>query len=175
MNRLTKEQFGNLLDHCRNPLVQDMLRVEYGAGMRLGELVSLRRSNVDFDGKALVVRTPCSDRRVPIDDETLGVLKRVLDSHPFDFVFCRKDGMPLSASFVLHLLKAAARFAGLEVRFSNLRLNCALRLCDGEMPAEETAARMGWSTEGFLESLTRTSLRSAEMAALRGGKVPHCD
>ena len=91
-------------------------------GMRQGELVRLRWSNVDLDRRLIVVAEGFSGstksgelRHVPILDPLLPILREWRDEHPGTLVFTNRDGRPIQESArifqeVLHRVLDAAGF-----------------------------------------------------------------
>lgn len=85
---LTEEQVEKLMSKAKN--IRDLLlvRIPWRTGIRVGELVSLRVQDVDYENRALVIvhekmRKRSGDirqvrRRVPVDAETLGLIQKYL-------------------------------------------------------------------------------------------------
>lgn len=77
---LTPEEFQCLLSHCVTHL-KPMVFLAYKVGMRRGELLNLRRGQVDYQNKVVVLEasdTKTQEKReVPLDDEMIEMLRRV--------------------------------------------------------------------------------------------------
>jgi integrase len=109
------------------------------SGLRQGELIALRRGDVDFAAERIRVRrnftrqaygkpkSKRSSRSVPLADRVAAALHEHLDSSAYeaeeDLVFPHpQTGAPLDASTLRERYKAALKAAGLrEVRFHDLR------------------------------------------------------
>lgn len=106
-------------------------------GLRLGELLALHWSDVDFERRILSVSRSMSageesstksrrSRAVPIADQVASELKALHKRPHFkartDYVFCRPDGGPLDRSAVRSRFICAQEKAGVRVRrFHDLR------------------------------------------------------
>lgn len=106
-------------------------------GLRLGELIALRWSDVDLDARILTVSRSMSaseesstksrrTRSVPLADQAADELdllrkRRHFKAHT-DYVFCRPDGGPLDRSAVRTRFVRAQKATGVRVRrFHDLR------------------------------------------------------
>ena len=115
----------------------ELYRIAAYAGLRLGELLALRWSDVHLGDRRLVVHRAFSDRTegptknwqaryVPIADPTAAAFARLAGRGDFtgaeDHVFCSLLGRPLDGSALRRRFKRAAAAAGLRVlRFHALR------------------------------------------------------
>lgn len=106
-------------------------------GLRLGELLALRWSDVDLDGGVVTVSRAMSAgeesstksrraRSVPLAEQATAEIKNLLRREAFtartDYVFCRPDGDPLDRSAVRTRFIRAQKKAGVRVRrFHDLR------------------------------------------------------
>ncbi len=144
----------------------ELFRIAAFTGLRLGELLALRWSDVDLAHRRLVVHRALSDhvegptkswqaRHLPIADPAAAAFARLSQRgefvEPDDYVFCSRLGRPLDGSALSRRFKRAAEAAGLRV----LRFH-ALRHGAGSLVARETDAR--W-VQGFLghSKLTTTA------------------
>src|SRR5581483_410085 len=77
---LTPVEFQTLLSHCIQHL-KPMVFLAYRVGMRRGEILNLRRNQVDYQNRIIILEaadTKTQDRReIPMDDEMIDVLRRV--------------------------------------------------------------------------------------------------
>jgi integrase len=100
-------------------------------GLRLGELIALRWSDVDLDARILTVSRSISAgeesstksrraRSVPLADQAADELESLRKRWHFkartDYVFCRPDGGPLDRSAVRTRFVRAQKAAGVRVR-----------------------------------------------------------
>lgn len=145
-------------------------------GLRLGELIALRWSDVDFAGARLTVARAMSAgeeagttksrrfRVVPLADQAAAELERLSHRPHFtgrgDFVFCRTDGGPLDRTTVRKRFHRAQLGAGVRVRrFHDLRHTFG-SLAIRNLDSVTVQAMMGHSrlatTERYLHSKPRT-------------------
>lgn len=101
-----------------------MLEVLYACGLRVTELINLKRSNIYFhEGYITVVGKGNKERLVPIGSDAIKHLQIYLE-HARDkiktmpdfnnFVFLNQRGKPLSRIWVFLVIKEAAATAGIE-------------------------------------------------------------
>lgn len=115
----------------------ELFRVLAYTGLRVGEALALRWSDVDLDGRRVVVQRAVSGgeegptkawqvRYVPLADQPRDALRRLLGRGDFvgrdDYVFCNRLGGRLDASAVRRRYHAARKAAGLRhVKLHGLR------------------------------------------------------
>jgi integrase/recombinase XerD len=94
------------------------LALLYDTGIRVGELVALRPSDLDLEGRTLRVRGKARrDRRVPISADLARVLSDVVDDmHPRERLFTSAAGAPLRTTAVNQWLRRAALRAGITAK-----------------------------------------------------------
>ena len=133
-------------------------------GMRRGELLGLRWSDIDFDNQRLTIRrtlqrikgqglvemptkTDTSDRRIPLSPPCIKVLKDHLHYQQAErdraadrwkdsgYVFTTSIGTPLDPQHVTQNIKTLCRRAGVRpIRFHDLRHTCATLLIETGVP-----------------------------------------
>lgn len=81
---LTEEEVLRLLDYCNNLRDKTLIYVLYESGCRIGEILSLKIKNVEFDeyGALLLVNGKTGQRRVRIINSA-PMLKSHIENHPF--------------------------------------------------------------------------------------------
>jgi integrase len=145
-------------------------------GLRLGELLALRWSDVDFAGARITVARAMSAgeeasttksrrfRVVPLADQAAAELERISRRRHFtgrgDIVFCRADGGPLDRTTVRKRFQRAQQEAGVRVRrFHDLRHTFG-SLAIRNLDSVTVQAMMGHSrlttTERYLHAKPRT-------------------
>jgi integrase len=145
-------------------------------GLRLGELLALRWSDVEFAGARLTVARAMSAgeeasttksrrfRVVPLADQAAAELERVSRRSHFtdrtDLVFCRADGGPLDRSTVRKRFTRAQKAAGVRMRrFHDLRHTFG-SLAIRNLDSVTVQSMMGHSrlatTERYLHAKPRT-------------------
>jgi site-specific recombinase XerD len=105
-----------LLDSVAHPRQRLMLRLAYGCGLRLGEIMQLRLADLDSARGLLWVRggKGGKDRGVPLPDCLLNELRTHWRMHrPADFLFANRQGKPLHRAVLQRALKQALRVSGL--------------------------------------------------------------
>jgi integrase len=157
---LTLAQVATFLDHVGGDRLEALYMTAIGLGLRSGELLALRWSDVDLEAATLAVRhtrnvmtgelakpkTERSRRTLRLGSELAGALRehrrRQVEErlaagprwHDEDYVFASPYGRSLDANNVRHRFQAALAAAGLpRQRLHDLRHACAtLRLEQGE-------------------------------------------
>lgn len=122
---LTPEQAERLLDSCRQAggrarHLYPLVLLALYTGLRKGELLGLRWSDLDLEaGSVAVGRAKTGSRSLlPLHPRALGVLRKL--PRRGEFVFCHPDGAPLQD--VRSSFKSALRRAGLPpIRWHDLR------------------------------------------------------
>jgi integrase len=130
MRILTREEIDKLIS-CASPRLKPILIVALNTGMRKGEILHLRWSDVEFDNQFLLLRETKSirPRKVPMSGlvaETLRTLKKEKE-----YVFANpQTGKPLSN--LQTPFKAACKRAGIrDLRFHDLRHSAATHMVMG--------------------------------------------
>ncbi len=137
---LTPEEIGRLLDAMEDPKYKTLFLVAVMTGMRKGEILGLKWSDVDFKARQIQVRrtfshgrffepkTKTSKRKVDVSPLVVKALAGwKLQSGPNnteDFVFRTRIGNPINSSFILQrVFRPALKKAGLPetIRFHDLR------------------------------------------------------
>jgi integrase len=94
-----------------------LLRIAYGCGLRVGELMHLRVADIDSARHTLWVRhgKGNKDRGVPLPAELLDELRSYWREHrPADWLFAGPTGRPLNVSTLQRAFQKARRAAGLR-------------------------------------------------------------
>jgi integrase len=119
---LTEEEFGRLLANVIDGELRDAFIVAALTGLRLGELLSLQWSDIDFPGKTILVQSKAffktksrHVRRIAITDQLCGLLVQRREGSRSSYVF-HKQQERLRSEWVSKSFKAAVRKAGLDER-----------------------------------------------------------
>lgn len=145
----TDENIENLKDSCdymRNKVIIELLA---STGMRVGELVTLNRSSIDFENKECVVLGKGGkQRRVYFDSKTKIHLKAYLASRTDD-----GDALFVSLFYPFNRLKISGveimlRKLGIKARVENVhphrfRRTLATKAIDKGMPVEQVQILLG--------------------------------
>ena len=174
----TPEQVGEFLDFVKDDRMFPLLRLVLMTGMRRGETVGLRWSDVDLDGQVLTVRqqavetncglyigppkTKSGERCVPFDDETAAVLRAHQRAQAAErlswgeawvdsgLVFTREDGSMLQPAMVSRRFKELVTASKLPmIRFHDLRHTSASLALSANVAMKVVSVRLGHSSSGF--------------------------
>jgi integrase len=145
MHTWTTEEIQEFLDFTARDREAPLYRTALMTGMRRGELLGLRRSDVDVRAKRLQVRQQWARdgarglrikglktgtkawRTIDLDDVTVETLRAQLEAQAFerngwgnayrdmDLVFCRPDGSPYDVDGVTDRFGRRAKAAGVKV------------------------------------------------------------
>lgn len=141
-----------------------MLEVLYSCGLRVSELIGLRKSQLFLDeGFISVVGKGDKQRLVPIGGEAIRYLliyeqgqrrNGVIQSGYEDFVFLNRRGKPLSRVMVFLIIKDLAQKAGIQKNISphTLRHSFATHLVEGGADLRAVQEMLGH------ESITTTEI-----------------
>jgi integrase len=167
----------------------ELVRVAAYAGLRRGELVALRRRDVDFERRKLVVRRAVSGdieasstksrrgREVPLADQAAGALARLTQCGDFtsadDYVFANRLGRRPDGSALRRRVERARDAAGLRpFRFHDLRHTYGSLLVAGGVDLASVKAAMGHSrittAERYLHARSAGELADRFSRALAG-------
>lgn len=116
-NYLTKEEVRKLIAKVENIKHRCIIKLLYGSGLRLSELLHLRVS--DIDSKSMIIHIRKSkgnkDRVVMLSNSLLQELRIYFKKHkPNDFLFEGQTGGIYSAKSVQMVVKKAASKAGIK-------------------------------------------------------------
>ena len=139
MQTLSADQHTAFLLEAKHAGVFEMYYIELAIGLRRGELLGLKRENIDFTTQTLRVRrqvgringevreaplkTKNAYRTISLGTDAVGILKQQREKHPSSsYVFPGPTGGPIAPDSVLHMLHRVLDRAGLpELRFHDLR------------------------------------------------------
>lgn len=167
-----EDQLRRFLHEAKQHRLYPALRLAAMTGMRRGEVVGLRWSDVDLDGARLAVRrtascagytvhvttnkTPTSRRAVDLDAETVTVLRAWQNAQAdelggsSELVFTNRRGSLLHPHVLSQSFERVTRTAGLpRIRFHDLRHTHATLLLKAGVPLKVVSERLGHSTPAF--------------------------
>jgi integrase/recombinase XerC len=160
-----------VLDHLPG-WAGDVVRVLWGTGARVGELADLRVASVDLDGGWLAVDGKTGARRIPLDPETLDVLRPYVDGRAPEARL-----WPVSREVARRLpgrLGVACVAAGVPLWTSHaLRRSAVDRLARSGVDVATAAALLGHSPAVMLTAYRQVSADdlSGAMARARLGAL----
>jgi integrase len=138
---LTVEEEENLLDQCidRRAYLRPIILLAINTGMRRGEILSLKWSQVDFSRRLIYVTNTKTekDRVIPMNETVVSALE----------CLSRKDERLFRVTdFKKAFTRACDKAEITGLRFHDLRHTAATRLADGGADAFTIAAILGHST-----------------------------
>ena len=139
-----------------------VIELLYGAGLRAGELCSLRIRDVVFSEEAVYVidGKGRKDRVVPLVFECVKALREYLseDKKGEDYVFTKKTGGPFTLSVIGHLIREVTEDAGIKKRVTPhvLRHTYATHLLEGGMDIRYIQLLLGHDYVSTTEIYTHT-------------------
>ncbi|MDQ3964692.1 MAG: site-specific integrase [Actinomycetota bacterium] len=168
---LSAKEIPKLLEEVQGTSVELPTLIALGTGMRLGEVLGLRRQDVDLDAATARVRqtlqitmefdTPKSHRSsrtlsMPVFlVETLRRQRKAQNErrlmlgecwHELDLICDRGDGLPLRPDTVSKQFRTIAKAAGLPISFHGLRHTHASLMLAAGTDLKVTSARLGHSS-----------------------------
>lgn len=114
---LSREEIIDLIRVTKNLKHRAILGLLYSCGLRIGELLELQISALDFDRNSLRVHQGKGrkDRSVVMSKVLTPLLLNYLNTYrPQNFVIEGRDGGPYSASSIRHFLKKSCELAGIK-------------------------------------------------------------
>ncbi len=167
MKTLTADQLNAFFREAKETGVYELYYLDLATGLRRGELLGLKWTDVDFDRGVLKVqraisrqngrveeaplKTKNAYRTLPLSADAIDVLKaQKCKVGGSEWVFSSPAGGPMSPDSVLHMLQRVLKRAGLpRIRFHDLRhpyvkhttKNFSLRLMDFQAQAYPDARR----------------------------------
>ncbi|MGA9363054.1 MAG: site-specific integrase [Bacteroidota bacterium] len=151
---LTRKEFDQLLSIVKERWLRDLLVVAVSTGLRRGELLNLKWSDVDFQRAMIRVQSgenfhtkAGKQRVVPLNVSSLQVLFRMSQERSGEFVFTLNGGS-LKGALVCHRFKRYVRRAGLQekLHFHSLRHTFATWLVQQQVPIYDVQKLMGHSS-----------------------------
>lgn len=172
----TADQLRSFLDTAKSSRLYPALRLAAYTGMRRGELLGLRWSDVDLVGGRISVdrslisvgyelhetrgKTRTARRSIDLDPSSIAVLDQWLqlrrDENPSfqresdDYVFAHRDGSPIHPQVLSDAFEKLVERSGLpRIRFHDLRHTHATLPLKARVPIKVVSERLGHSTPAF--------------------------
>ena len=164
MKTLTADQLSAFFQEARDSGVYELYYLDLATGLRRGELLGLKWTDVDFDRRVVkvqraisrqngkVVEAPLKTKNayctLPLSADAISVLmhqRRKTGSS--EWVFPSPSGGPMSPDSVLHMLQRVLKRAGLPpIRIHDLSHTCATMLCRRKISLRDIQLWLGHST-----------------------------
>jgi integrase len=190
----TADQLRMFLDQIQTNRAYAALFVSSHTGMRRGEILGLRWTDVHFDEARLSIRqalisvayemqvsdvkTGAGRRSIDLDDRTLAVLRQwrkaqaeeklLLGSeyHDQDLVFCRADGDPIHPDLFSQTFdRAVARLGLPDITLHDLRHTHASLLLKAGVPVKVVSERLGHASPAFTLNVYQHVIPGMQAAA----------
>ena len=167
MKTLTADQLSAFFQEAKDSGVYELYYLDLATGLRRGELLGLKWTDVDLDRGVLkiqraisrqngkVVEAPLKTknayRTLPLSADAISVLKmqkcKVGNS---EWVFPSPTGGPMSPDSVLHMLQRVLKRAGLpRIRFHDLRHTFATMALQNGVDVKTVSSMLGHYSAGF--------------------------
>lgn len=145
-------------------LQKKMVNLAFRTGMRIGEILTLKWTDINIEYAFLTVRrtlsafvngkaeicppkTKHSIRRIDLDIRSLEMLKSMEQKN--EFVFCKNDGTIYSRQYIGQVFRKMCKSAGVTYRsFHSLRHSNATLLLASNIYPKVVQTRLGHSKEG---------------------------
>ncbi len=166
MQTIPVEQLQAFLTEAKASGVYEMYYIELSTGLRRGELLGLKWTDIDWNHAVITVRrqvarvngeiteaplkTKNSYRRVSISPQALEVLKTQKAKTNSEYVFPSPTGGPISPDSVNNMLKRVLARAGIpKVRFHDLRHTFATIALQNGVDIKTVSSILGHFSAGF--------------------------
>ena len=113
---LSLEEVKRLIDSTQNIKHRLILKILYGCGLRVSELVNLRKNDFNFDEKLIHIKLAKGrkDRFVRIPDSIIDKMKSYSNINDSDISFPSNRGGKLTTKTIQLIIKNSARKAGIK-------------------------------------------------------------
>ena len=168
MKILPLDSLSTFFKEAKNSGVFELYYIDLATGLRRGELLGLKWSDIDLDNGILHIRrqimrqngqvieaplkTKNSYRSVPIGTGAIEVLEKQKKKigNTSEYVFPSPTGGPMSPDSVLHMLQRVLKRAGLErIRFHDLRHTFSVLALQNGVDIKTLSAMLGHYSAGF--------------------------
>ncbi len=189
MQTIPAEDLAKFLREAKASGVYEMYYIELATGLRRGELLGLKWSDIDFANRVIRVqrqvaringeiveaplKTKNSYRNISISDDTAEVLKAQHEKVNSEYVFPSPNGGPISPDSVNHMLQRVLERAGLpKVRFHDLRHTFATIALQNGVDIKTVSGMLGHYSAGFtLDTYAHVTTAAQKEAANTMGSV----
>ena len=167
MKTLTADQLSAFFQEARDSGVYELYYLDLATGLRRGELLGLKWTDVDFQHGVLkiqraisrqsgkVVEAPLKTknayRTLPLSADAIDVLmQQRRKTGNSEWVFPSPAGGPMSPDSVLHMLQRVLKRAGLpRIRFHDLRHTFATMALQNGVDVKTVSSMLGHYSAGF--------------------------
>jgi len=164
---LTKEEIKALIDAIDDKRDKLMVELLYSSGLRVSELCNLKLENIDINEKLVKVKAGKGnkDRIVMLSDKWINsyvdFARRFFKKVQKEYVFCKKNGTPLSPDTVQRIIKDAAQKANINKHVTphTLRHSFATHLLQSGTNLREIQTLLGHSNIATTQIYTKVDTK----------------
>ena len=190
MQTLPVEQLTSFLREAKDSGVYELYYLDLATGLRRGELLGLKWTDIDLDRGVLkiqraisrqngkVVEAPLKTknayRTLPLSADAIDVLKAQKNKvGSSEWVFPSPTGGPMSPDSVLHMLQRVLKRAGLpRIRFHDLRHTFATLALQNGVDIKTVSGMLGHFSAGFtLDTYAHVTTSAKREAAKTMGNI----
>jgi len=189
MQTIPAEQLQAFLQEAKATGIYEMYYIELATGLRRGELLGLKWSDIDWKNGIIKVRrqvarvdgqiveaplkTKNSYRAVTISQQAIEVLKQQKEKTNDQYVFPSPNGGPISPDSVNNMLKRVLTRAGIpKVRFHDLRHTFATIALQNGVDIKTVSGMLGHFSAGFtLDTYAHVTTAAQKEAADTMGQI----
>lgn len=165
---LTKEEVLKLIDSADNQKSKLILQLLYSSGLRVSEIVNLRKSDLDFNEKTGWVRggKGGKDRMFILSEKLVKKLEKFIDKNP-DWQYLFSQAKPLSTRNIQKIVQNAARKTGIDkhIHCHTLRHSFATHLLENGENLRKIQLLLGHTSLSTTERYVHVS--SAELKKVK--------
>ena len=189
MQTVPAEQLSAFLEEATRSGVYEMYYIELATGLRRGELLGLKWTDIDWKNGVIKVRrqvarvngeiveaplkTKNSYRAVSISPQAIEVLREQKQKTNDTYVFPSPNGGPISPDSVNNMLKRVLERAGIpKVRFHDLRHTFATIALQNGVDIKTVSGMLGHFSAGFtLDTYAHVTTSAQKEAAATLGNI----
>ena len=161
---LSKEEIASLIKQIKNLKHRMAVSLQYGCGLRVGELLQLKVHDFDFNRHTLTViqGKGRKDRRIPISEGISNLIEQYLAAYSPQYFFIEgQSGKAYSQSSINHILQRAGEEAEIKQRVHShmLRHSYATHLLEQGTDLRYVQELLGHKSSKTTEIYTHVSMR----------------
>lgn len=147
------QDLAQIIKVINNQTLRDIVLVAFYSGMRLGEILNMKCSWINFDNRFVITKIDSSfctkskcERTIPLHSSIIQILEKYTNNKSAnDFVFQKFPGVKLSGDWVSKSFKKAVLRSGVneKLHFHNLRSGFATTLIDSNIPLPQVQRLLG--------------------------------
>lgn len=157
---ISKEKIKIMIDFCENLKHKLIIKFLYSSGLRLSELLNLKRSDIDFDNNLILVRQGkgAKDRMTLLSESLKNDLLKYYSNYEFktNYVFEGRKGK-YSKKSVQKILERLGKKIGIKIHPHMLRHSFATRLLENGTDLRYIQKLLGHSSSKTTEIYTHVA------------------